>query len=814
MDQRNSFKKFIPVLTAALLAAGPLPCLAAAPASPEVQAVIQDIGNLGRISASRTPEVQRIRTNYEALTPEEQAAVTNYQLLLAAESTLNILQTQATEPPAPQPTQAQKPAGVPKPGAVPETQPAETREPTEATETVPVGESPSVPETAPQEVLPPSADKEAPPLWASFRADTHNNAVVDTLLPRASERGVPLWENVYGLGYPSPVILTDEWLYCVHGGYGGNGTVTRLSPGNGDIEQESTTKIRPTWNTVPPCYGGGRIYCQLNNGTIQAFDPMELEPLWHYKDACGGKSQSPITYRDGRIYAGLGSGSSGAFVCLDAETGQLLWREKTTRGQLSAGALVLGSYVLYGDESGRLTVRERDSGKEVHSVSISKSPIRSGVCYAEGQIFFTSYDGRLHYGSFDPDTGALGKLTTVDCTEYGPHSYCTPTVYDSFVYLTVGGEKEGHAICIDTVSGEITWAVPIGPEPRASLTLSIACRDRGSLYLYTGCSQGVAVIQASLDGNSATVDTLFHSDVHSGNSSCNIINDSDGTLYYVNDSSAIFAIGRDEAWLDGLGATTGEFAEEFRPDLFQYHLTVPVGTAQVTFKADARMPITLNGGKVQEPVVLQKGRGTAEFTVTDGDHSRSYTVDIAEESGNATLREIVVCHSDVPEKSLYVTPAMNPLVTDYGVYTVDADNSVNSVNIWPLPTVFDSTVQVFQMSNVRTGGYELETGEILPTLDQGGYKIPFADQSKPIVVKILVTAQTGHTMEYHLTLSKAESRIDDIGPVTPERRPWITHARSTYDFLTEAQKAQVSNYDILIAAEEALAALTPEETTP
>ena len=580
------------------------------------------------------------------------------------------------------------------------------------------------------------------------------------------------------------------------------------------MEQKSTTKIRPTWNTVPPCYGGGRIYCQLNNGTIQAFDPQDLEPLWHYNDPCGGKSQSPITYRDGRIYAGIGSGSSAAFVCLDAGTGELLWREKTPRGQLSAGALVEGAYVLYGDESGRLTVRERDSGKEVHSVSVSRSPIRSGVCYAEGQIFFTSYDGRLHYGSFDGSTGQLGRLTSIDCTAYGPHSCCTPTVYDSFVYLTVGGEKEGSAICIDTVSGEITWAVPIGPDPKASLTLSIACRDLGDLYLYTGCSDGIAVIRAAVDGSSAAVDTLFHSDAHAGNSSCNIINDANGNLYYVNDSSAIFAIGRDEAWLDSLTASTGEFAERFRSDRSQYHLTVPVGTSQVTFTVGSRMPVTLNGGPADAPVPLEKGKATAEFTVTDGDHSRSYTVLIAEESGNATLKDILVSHSSTPEDPLYVTPAISPIVTDYGVYTVDADNAANSVNIWPVPRIFDSRVQVFQQSNVRTGAYDLETGEILPTLDDGGFRIPFADQSKPIVVRILVTAQTGATMEYHLTLSKAESRIDEIGTVTPDRRPWILHARTTYDFLTDAQKAQVSNYDILVAAEETLARLSQEESQP
>lgn len=49
--------------------------------------------------------------------------------------------------------------------------------------------------------------------------------------------------------------------------------------------------------------------------------------------------------------------------------------------------------------------------------------------------------------------------------------------------------------------------------------------------------------------------------------------------------------------------------------------------------------------------------------------------------------------------------------------------------------------------------------------------------------------------------------IDSIGTVTPESEGAITAARTAYDALTDAQKAQVTNYGVLTAAEGALAAL-------
>ena len=55
-----------------------------------------------------------------------------------------------------------------------------------------------------------------------------------------------------------------------------------------------------------------------------------------------------------------------------------------------------------------------------------------------------------------------------------------------------------------------------------------------------------------------------------------------------------------------------------------------------------------------------------------------------------------------------------------------------------------------------------------------------------------------------------EALIDAIGEVTAESGDAIDAARKAYDALTDGQKALVSNYETLTAAEEAYAALDEE----
>lgn len=58
------------------------------------------------------------------------------------------------------------------------------------------------------------------------------------------------------------------------------------------------------------------------------------------------------------------------------------------------------------------------------------------------------------------------------------------------------------------------------------------------------------------------------------------------------------------------------------------------------------------------------------------------------------------------------------------------------------------------------------------------------------------------------------AKINTIGPVTVQSQTIMTQIRSEYNSLTDAQKAQVTNYNILVADEATLATLLAGQTTP
>ena len=107
-----------------------------------------------------------------------------------------------------------------------------------------------------------------------------------------------------------------------------------------------------------------------------------------------------------------------------------------------------------------------------------------------------------------------------------------------------------------------------------------------------------------------------------------------------------------------------------------------------------------------------------------------------------------------------------------------------------------------------------------------------------MAVRIEVTSENGEVDNYYLVISKSSAAedgnallekikndnklaadqaiadpviasIDAIGAVTLDSKTAIEAARAAYDALTDAQKALVTNYEILTAAEKTIADLNP-----
>lgn len=95
------------------------------------------------------------------------------------------------------------------------------------------------------------------------------------------------------------------------------------------------------------------------------------------------------------------------------------------------------------------------------------------------------------------------------------------------------------------------------------------------------------------------------------------------------------------------------------------------------------------------------------------------------------------------------------------------------------------------------------------TVDATGiYTVVAYDNTTPIVPAVCTITVTENA---DIPPANAvEAKIDAIGTVTSDSKTTIEEARGAYDALTDAQKSLVDNYDVLVAAEETLAAINAD----
>ncbi|MGM9567249.1 MAG: S-layer homology domain-containing protein [Clostridia bacterium] len=381
--------------------------------------------------------------------------------------------------------------------------------------------------------------------WSSFRNNSINNGITAAQTPRTVEETEVLWEKTFSTDWsdtPSPLILVDDSVVSICGN-----SVKKINKVTGEVTAVGALSASYSWGTVPATYSDGLIFCPLGGGTVEALSAKTLNSVWIYKDENGGGAYSPVTYDDGKIYTGFGGyNKEDAFVCLDAETGKLIWRATDARGFYWAGAAIVGDYVVYGSDSGHLYSRDKETGKLVTDLEVGEATtIRSSVCYDNGKVYFAINNGKLGMAAINGETGELSDLEIIDCSAYGTGATSTPVIYKGMAYMGVGKGGDGHYIGIDLSTKEIKWSVNGSGHAQTSPLLSTAYEEDGYLYLYVAYNNnpgGVEVIKAKADGSEAVQTTLYDAARFEQWCTASVICDEDGTIYHKNDSGAIFAI--------------------------------------------------------------------------------------------------------------------------------------------------------------------------------------------------------------------------------------------------------------------------------
>lgn len=680
--------------------------------------------------------------------------------------------------------------------------------------------------------------------WYNFRNSDVNMAITDTALPTDKNTTYLKWAKNFGSGWmdaPSVQIIVDNALVTMVGT-----ELYILSLEDGSILAQTTMSAAPNYGYTPPIYVEGLIICPLANGTLEAFKVPELTSAWKYTDELGGQSLTPITYSDGKLYTGFWNDETreANYVCVDIQTGNRVWNYTSKGGFYWAGSVVVGDAVIFGTDDGEkgstgnsnLLSLNKNDGTLISKIELTgMGDQRSSIAYSEKhrRVYFTTKNGYLCSAYLDADSGELSELQSIKIANQATG---TPVVFEDTVYVCAGsGVVSGSGgsgsfvyVNADDIQNSPMISVSLPAYPQCSPILSTCDYEMdGILYFYLTCNGkpgGITLVTVDCVSDNVEVTEIFDAKGYEQYCITSPICDKDGTIYYKNDSGYIFAVAANTAYLDGLSADVGYLKESFSVSATTFELVVPIGTTQVKLNPTAceGAAATVTGGNT---ITLSDGTGTATIVVTKDGDKREYTVNIREENSDTTLSFLKVNESNsFSGNALTLTPTWNANTHFYGMYAAGA--SRNFENLWVEATDATSVVKVYALNNVRnkTSGEEIKV--TATNANHNRYAIYFADGSKPVSVRVEVTAENGDKANYYLVMSKTAAAeqaqtelqqleqnvtaannivalIDQIGKVDLYAKDKLMAARVAFDALNAEAQSYVTNYNDLLAAEEA-----------
>lgn len=436
----------------------------------------------------------------------------------------------------------------------------------------------------------------------AFRLDKNNNGITNAKSPISSDDAVLYWAKKIGVGYDtgaaSSPIIVDGYIYC----YAGK-NILKIDKISGEVVASAAMVGNSSFAIVPMTYAEGKVFVGLSNGRVQAFNAETLESLWVYKDPLGGQPNCPITYSNGYIYTGFWSGEKkdANYSCISVtdedpenptEAKLPTWVYTKKGGFYWAEAYVTDDYLFIGTDDGEygyvtgyaslLSINKND-GTVKDSVTMPfTGDIRCCVVQDGGKLYFTSKGGYFYSVEIDEESGDIleDTLKYIKLDNYHDQpkapamSTSSPTIYNGRAYVGVSGISQfgmysGHNITvIDLNNWEIAYSVPTQGYPQTSAVLTTAYGNDGTVYIYMfdNFTPGKLRILCDKPGATAPLNgTVEETYVNPNNGItehyqtppvlftpydaqaqyciCTPVVDSDGFIYFKNDSAYLMMLG-------------------------------------------------------------------------------------------------------------------------------------------------------------------------------------------------------------------------------------------------------------------------------
>ena len=393
--------------------------------------------------------------------------------------------------------------------------------------------------------------------WPGYASGSNTEAATPT--GEVKESWVsPIKDSADWATNVSDPIYVGSYVYIAAGA-----KLLQIDPATGKTVREGALAA-PIDSIARMVYADGVVVVPLSGGRLQALTADALTTVWVTAklpaNEQGGEQQSLSTLivKDGCVYFGTAAADwnasyGGYLVCVDIKTGSVKWKtENADAGYYWAGAAAIGSLLVMGDDTGFVYAVDSRQGTRVGEGLDLGARVRSTVVAdPDGStVYVVTVDGVLH----KVRVGADGELSETGKVQFASASTGTPTLAGGRLYVggqLVQGSSGGQARCgvlavIDAktlqVEHSITSADGTALEGSDVKSAPVVSTQGGATYVYFTANSLPGGVYRYRVGDATASRIYTPSEDKQNYCMGSITVGPDGSLYYVNDSGALFAI--------------------------------------------------------------------------------------------------------------------------------------------------------------------------------------------------------------------------------------------------------------------------------
>ena len=120
-----------------------------------------------------------------------------------------------------------------------------------------------------------------------------------------------------------------------------------------------------------------------SQGGVMKVDAANGDSLWNFRTERGGFYRMRPLVDDGVVYAGTRGGDNTVFVALDAQTGEVIWRN--TRARVYAAEMADGK--IFVNDGSDLLALNKETGRTLWRARLEAGHGESGLAYLDGYVY-------------------------------------------------------------------------------------------------------------------------------------------------------------------------------------------------------------------------------------------------------------------------------------------------------------------------------------------------------------------------------------------------------------------------------------------